>query len=214
MIEDNKEITKKAHNAIARQYFEVYNDDTEDLIYIDNFLKGCNSKILDLGCGMGHYSRYMENKGFEVCGVDFSKNMLELARKNNKNIKFFESDICNLPNELDKDFDGVLLAYVIQHLTVEETKQVLLNLHNYITVDCKLLIFFREGDGIVKEKEPFNPTFEYEIKQYNKYELTNLLNECGYEVTSIEDKPIVYDEYSLCPTTVVLYAENKIKKMM
>jgi len=77
----NKEITKKAHDAISKQYYQEYKDDKTDLEYIDKFLDICNKKILDLGCGIGHYSKYVENKGFEVVGVNFSKEMLKIAKK-------------------------------------------------------------------------------------------------------------------------------------
>ena len=128
----NKENTKMAHNAIAEKYYEEYKDDTTDLNYIDEFLKKCDKKILDLGCGMGHYSKYMKDKGFEVVGIDFSKEMLKIAKDNDLNIKFIESDICNLPENLDKDFDGVLIAYVIQHLSKEETIECFKKLKEYI----------------------------------------------------------------------------------
>ena len=62
---DNKKITKDAHNAIAEKYYELYKDDTTDLKYFDMFLSQCKGKILDLGCGMGHYSNYMYNKEFK-----------------------------------------------------------------------------------------------------------------------------------------------------
>ena len=206
---NNKENTKMAHNAIAKKYYEEYKDDTTDLDYIDDFLQKCNKKILDLGCGMGHYSKYMKSKGFEVVGIDFSKEMLRIARDNNPDIEFIESDICNLPEKLDKDFDGVLLAYVIQHLSKEETKECMKKLKEYIMPNANLLIFFREGNSILNEAEPFDTKYIYAIKEYNEEEITELLIECGYEVIEIKEKPFIEDENSLCPKTLILYAKSK-----
>lgn len=206
---NNKERTQEAYNAISKSYYEEYKDDQTDLAYIDKFLSHCQSKILDLGCGMGQYSNYMKKQGYQVCGIDFAKEMLTLARKNYEGIDFIEADICNLPDTLEHDFDGVLLAFVLQHLSKEETKTVLKSLHKYITSSCNLLILFRNGEGEHLETEPFNPQFEYRIKEFSKSEITELLNECGYEVVEMEDKPSTEDEFSLCPTTTVLYARNK-----
>lgn len=203
----NKDITKKAYDAIANQYYQEYKDDKTDLKYIEKFLNLCNKKILDLGCGMGHYSIYIKNKNFEVVGVDFSKEMLNIAKENEPNIKFIESDICNLPENLDKDFDGVLITYVIQHLSKEETMECFLNLKKYLKDNAKILILFREGNKVLNEKEPFNPELSYAIKEYEKEEITNLLNECGYDVIEIEEKPYKEDKYSLCPKTLVLYGK-------
>ena len=157
---------------------------------------------------MGHYSKYIKSKGLEVVGVDFASEMLKIARETTSGIKYVESDICDLPDNLDKDFDGVLIAYVLQHLTKEETKTCLVNLHKYLDKDADLLIFLREGTKCIKEKEPFNPEFEYEIKEYTKEEITRLLEKCDYKVVRIEDKPFVNDENSLCPRTMVVYTKN------
>ncbi len=205
---NNKKNTKDAYNAIANRYYEEYKNDTKDFKYIDRFLNKCHFKILDLGCGMGHYSKYIKSKGFQVCGVDFSDQLLNIAREHNPEIQFIEADICDLPENLGQNFDGILLAYVIQHLSKEETKKVLLDCHNYITDLCQVLIFFRAGNQLKKEKEPFDESFEYTIKEYNEKEITALLNECGYDVIEIEEQPFVDDEYSLCPTTLVLYAQK------
>ena len=52
----------------------------------------------------------MKSKGFAVVGVDFSKEMLKIAQANNPDCLFLESDICNLPEDLARDFDGVLFV--------------------------------------------------------------------------------------------------------
>ena len=41
-------------------------------------------KLLEVGCGTGHWSRFFSDCGFEVTGVDISKNMIQTAQ--NKNI--------------------------------------------------------------------------------------------------------------------------------
>lgn len=205
----NKKNTMLAHNNIAKKYYKAYKDDKSDLEYIDSFLKKCNHKILDLGCGMGHYSKYIKSKGFDVVGVDFASEMLKIAKDTTEGIEYIKADICNLPESLDKDFDGVLIAYVLQHLSKEEAKLCFKNLNKYLLKEANILLFFREGNNVLKEKEPFNPDFEYNIKEYSKAEINEILKECGYDVITIEAKPIIQDINSLCPKTLVLYATKK-----
>ena len=45
------------------------------------FKKHNVNRILDLGCGVGRYSIYLANEGFNVLGIDFSKSALKLAKK-------------------------------------------------------------------------------------------------------------------------------------
>lgn len=54
-----------------------------------------SSRVLDLGCGPGWYSRAFALRVSEVIGVDISKNMLEYARQNNAelpNVQFMQMD--------------------------------------------------------------------------------------------------------------------------
>ena len=38
-------------------------------------------KVMELACGTGEVSMRLDDKGYEVIGVDLSKNMLEIAEK-------------------------------------------------------------------------------------------------------------------------------------
>ena len=41
-----------------------------------------NSRVLDLGCGTGHLSKFIKDLGHEVIGLDPSKKMLNFAKNN------------------------------------------------------------------------------------------------------------------------------------
>ena len=78
--------------------------------------------MLDLGSGDGIYSRLMiENGASEVIGVDLSKNMCSLARKNTESeaVKYLEGDCMNLEGmikllpEQEGAFDVVLCSWMI-----------------------------------------------------------------------------------------------------
>lgn len=206
---DNKQQTKKAHNAIAQKYYKLYKDDKTDLLYFDEFLSNCKNKILDLGCGMGHYSNYMYSKGFEVTGIDFSEEMIKIAKGNNLNIQFLISDICNLEVLENKKYDGVVLAYVLQHLSKEEVDNLFYNIKNYLEVDAKILIFLREGNLILEEEEPIDTKYKYIINEYTKEEIELLLNKNNWEIIKIEKKKYIEDPNSLSPNTLVLIAKYK-----
>lgn len=86
-------------------------------LWLDRFLpeRGDGLKLLDVGCGTGyHLARYHE-RGFEISGVDGSKDMLEQARIANPEIEFKQSDVDKLPYE-DQSFDYVLCIEVLRYL--------------------------------------------------------------------------------------------------
>ena len=50
-------------------------------------------KLLDVGCGTGHWSSFFSEYGFEVTGVDISERMIEIAK--NKNISDASFQVAN-----------------------------------------------------------------------------------------------------------------------
>ena len=97
---------------------------------LDNFIKGKTSlnsieldlledvkgkSILHLQCHFGQDTISLSRLGAEVTGVDLSDKAIEsakqIASETNSNANFICSDIYDLPNHLDKQFDIVFTSY-------------------------------------------------------------------------------------------------------
>ena len=52
-------------------------------------------KVMELACGTGEVSMRLDDKGYEVIGVDLSKNMLEIAEKKaqGRSIEWLQADL-------------------------------------------------------------------------------------------------------------------------
>ena len=62
-------------------------------------------KLLEVGCGTGHWSQFFSDRGFEVTGVDISEPMIKVAQsKNIANTSFQIADGHSLPFA-DNSFD-------------------------------------------------------------------------------------------------------------
>ncbi len=79
-------------------------------------------KILDLGCGSGWLSIYLNREGFQMTGVDISPQAIQLARswaqQENTSIAFDVADISNLPYA-PATFDAIVANSIFEHLTYE-----------------------------------------------------------------------------------------------
>ncbi|RRO21469.1 class I SAM-dependent methyltransferase [Flavobacteriaceae bacterium 14752] len=54
----------------------------DDMPAIEKFaLEQCYGKILDVGCGAGSHSLYLQNKGFDVKGIDISDGAIRVSKK-------------------------------------------------------------------------------------------------------------------------------------
>ena len=73
-------------------------DKKEAEFFINNLIKKLkikkNSKILDLACGVGRHSFYLNKKGMNVIGIDNSENNIKKAKKfENKFLKFKKKEM-------------------------------------------------------------------------------------------------------------------------
>jgi len=76
-------------------------DDNEAVGFIDNIIKYLNpepsAKILDAACGKGRHSIYLNQKGFDVTGIDLSRPSIASAKNHeNTGLSFYTHDIRNI----------------------------------------------------------------------------------------------------------------------
>lgn len=88
-----------------------------DVPYIDKFLDKlpAKAKILDVGSGPGQFAKHMIEKGFEVVGIDFSQEMVAIAKNKVPSVDFHHMDMRQLDIP-DNTFDGVFSAYSLIHI--------------------------------------------------------------------------------------------------
>ncbi len=92
-------------------YHILYKDRNyrEAQIFMDNLTHYLNlpekAKVLDLACGKGRHSIYLNQLGFDVLGVDLSENSTAIANKNANDTLHFKVHDMRLPFE--EKFDAI-----------------------------------------------------------------------------------------------------------
>jgi ubiquinone/menaquinone biosynthesis C-methylase UbiE len=72
------------------------------------------ARLLEVGCGTGHWSECFAGKGYAVTGVDISEPMIAMARRRNVTGAAFEvADAQNLPSA-DSSFDAAAAITVLE----------------------------------------------------------------------------------------------------
>jgi 2-polyprenyl-3-methyl-5-hydroxy-6-metoxy-1,4-benzoquinol methylase len=71
--------------------------------------------VLDAGSGSGFVASMLEKRGFRVTGIDLSRKMLRLARRNAPKSRFRRLNMRTLSFPADT-FDGIICMYAIIHV--------------------------------------------------------------------------------------------------
>ncbi len=114
------------YDKIADWWHERHFDSDYGVKQFKNALRFVSSysKALDVGCGSGgRFIRILKTKRFNVTGIDVSKEMIKLARKNHPEELFILQDICSW--ESNEKFDFIYAWDSIFHLPLAMQKPVL-----------------------------------------------------------------------------------------
>lgn len=164
---------------------------------VKDFLKNSNGKILDLGCGSGRNLIYKKDQ--EYYCVDFSKKMIELAKKNAKEKKINANFFVMKSNKLnfkDNYFDSVLCWALLHCIdSKEKRKKTLKEIYRVLKPNAKALISTWSNNSPRlknKPKECFVPwSIKENIKEqrytyiYDLEELKEDLEDIGFKIEII-----------------------------
>lgn len=93
------------HKLILKKGYTYYPDDKYLIKKILSLSESKNPKVLDVGCGIGHYSFLFEKYGGDVIAFDYDKNVIEKAEIKKKEIESKIQFIIADGNYPEKYFD-------------------------------------------------------------------------------------------------------------
>lgn len=122
---------------------------------IQQYAPGAKS-ILNLGCGTGRHDFILAKRGYEITGVDFSKNMLKIAKKKleelNLKINFYCGDIRKI--NLKKKFDVVISMFAVMsyQTTNKDFENTLKSINKHLNPAGLFVFDVWYGPAVLNEK--------------------------------------------------------------
>jgi len=110
--------TKENYNLIADDFSRTRSFISQDLKALGEYTLA-GERVLDLGCGNGRLFKVLKDKKIDYIGVDFSKKLIEIAKKKYPGTKFQVANALNLPFP-NNFFDKIYNISVLQHIPSEE----------------------------------------------------------------------------------------------
>src|ERR671917_1260658 len=140
-------------------------------------------RILDAACGTGRHLGPLLRARSNPVGVDFSRGMLEIARRNYPDVPLALADLQqSLPFENER-FDAVLCALIGEHL--DELPFALREMHRVLRADGRLVfsVYHPEMAAAGKEANFERAGVEYRLgaHRYTVEDYANLLEDAGFE---------------------------------
>ena len=131
-------------------------------------------KVLDLACGCGYGSKFLQDSGFEVTGMDVSKEALDWAKEHFPGPEYVQMDATD-PHLKMFEWDSCISFETIEHL--KDPSKFLCNL------DVRELICSVPN----QDRYPFDPEkFKHDDyphqRHYTPREFESLLYDCGFLV--------------------------------
>lgn len=117
------------YDTLAMEYAETFSGEHEkkpkdqEILYRFALEIGDRRPVWDFGCGPGQTTKYLNNLGVEISGLDLSEKILEQAGTIHPEIHFRKGNILELDFENDS-IAGVVAFYAIVHFTKGQVEVV------------------------------------------------------------------------------------------
>jgi SAM-dependent methyltransferase len=177
-----------ADEYVARIYGEL-RDKPLDRELLDRFADAVRNvgPVCDVGCGPGHVTRYLHDRGVDVSGVDLSAGMVERARGLNPGIEFRQGDMAALAAP-DGSWAAIVLFYSIIHIPRDEVVAVLRELKRTVRPGGCLFLAFHIGSETIHRDEWWGQAVSVDYLLFTTDEMTGYLRHAGFEVEEVRER--------------------------
>jgi SAM-dependent methyltransferase len=199
-MSEGKPNLKSSYDCVAERYATEYFDELArkpfDRELLDTFADSLREQgvICEIGCGPGQISRYLQDLGLKMCGIDLSDEMVKCAGRLNPDISFEQGDMLAL-NAEDASFAGVVSFYAIIHLRREDVTRALREMRRVLIPGGRLLVSFHGGEGELHRDEWYDQPVSIDVNLFQSYEMRGYLDAAGFEVEGIAEREPYEFEY-------------------
>lgn len=142
------------------------------------------TRVLDVGCGVGRWSRMLAARGGEVSGIDLSPTMIQIARRRAAaaglagRCRFVVQDLAELA--LEDRFDLVLAVTVLQHiLDPARLRQAVQQMSAHLAANGRMLLL---------EAAPMQPSRRCDSEIFTarqRHTYLELFSDCGLRLHAV-----------------------------
>lgn len=147
-----------------------------------------NTKVLDAGCGGGRDTKVLNDKGYQVIGVDISDELIKQAKKQYPELNFEKGDLLNLKYR-DQFFNGIWCHVALVHFENEKQISKAFSELSRVLINQGIIhILVKAGSNsskttVTSESNNNHDRFFY---YFTKEELEKLLKKNGLDIITLQ----------------------------
>ncbi len=194
---DVRESYDSAASAYAEHLFHELDHKPLDRHLLDRYAEEVRGRgrVADVGCGPGHVTRYLADRGVDAFGIDLSPEMVRVARQRCPGLTFEAGDLRALAVP-DAGLIGIVAFYAIVHLEPRELPSVFAGMRRALAPGGLLLAAFHVGDETVHADDLFGRPVALDFRFHQPAQVTEALRSSSLAVTeSVEREPYPGAEY-------------------
>lgn len=150
-----------------------------------------NKKCIDIGCGGGRYSKYLNNNGGIVLSIDKYPEMFG----NNNNINFIRSNMDNIP-VVDESYDLALSIGVIHNsVTTDEYKKSVNEIYRLLKKNGHVIFSTFTNDVITDDLCKYDDNLYYVENRppmvlFSKDDINKIVEKSGFKIVKVVDEHV------------------------
>ncbi len=191
------------YNKTAQHYAAKFMDELQhkhlDRILLQAFAaeNRTTGKMIDLGCGPGQTTRYLQEHGVnDLLGTDLSPEMVKVAQQAHPSLHFEVADMLALPYA-DGSFGAAVAFYAIVHFDEAGVKTAFEEIKRILKPDGQFLFSFHIGQQIVHLDNFLDYEVNVDFYFFEMEKITALLTETGFKLIDVmERQPYAEVEYA------------------
>jgi SAM-dependent methyltransferase len=185
---------RNSYDTVAAEYAQRIYDELKDKPFDRQWLDDFASElagvgpVCDVGCGPGHVTRYLAERGVNSFGLDLSPGMVKCARRLNPGLIFQPGNLLTLPLA-DGCLAGVVAFYSIIHIPREEVVSALRECRRVLRPGGKLLLAFHLGETVLHLDEWWGRPVAADFVFFQTEEMRGYLLAAGFSIEKAIERP-------------------------